>query len=293
MSMLIRKVLAPASAACSTVGRDIARGATIIGRTAVGLAGFAALSTAFALLTSEQARDRAVSVAASVVSMTAIQLPTIVVESTEPAEQKPGRWSDWLAAKPGGKLEPQQERVAAYLSRRYRVAEGAVRPIVGEAFSTGRSIGVDPLLILAVTAIESSMNPFAQSPMGAQGLMQVLTHVHSEKFASHGGEHAALDPIANLRVGSGILKELIQRGGSIERGLQLYVGAGNLPDDGGYSARVLGEMARIKLAAGGDVRAAMAAAWRSDNPAEARPAPAILPASVPEVKPTSEPASAI
>jgi hypothetical protein len=89
--------------------------------------------------------------------------------------------------------------------------------------------------------------------------MQIMTHVHSDRLAAHGGDHAALDPIANLKVGAEILRDMIRRGGSVERGLQLYVGAGNLPDDGGYATRVLGEMARIKLAASGSVREALAA----------------------------------
>ena len=82
------------------------------------------------------------------------------------------------------------------------------------------------MLILAVVAIESRFNPFAQSPMGAQGLMQVMTRVHAERFAEHGGHLAALDPIANMKVGSEILQDLIRRGGSVERGLQLVGGRG-------------------------------------------------------------------
>jgi hypothetical protein len=89
--------------------------------------------------------------------------------------------------------------------------------------------------------------------------------VHSDKFADHGGDHAALDPIANLRVGSAILRDLIRRGGSVERGLQLYVGAGNLPDDGGYAARVLAEQARIRIAAAGRAREAIASAEDADR----------------------------
>lgn len=254
-----------ASAAWADAGRDAVRGVTIVASKLLALTGFLVLSAGFALVVSEQARDRAVAVA----------LDTLGVQSRVEANEapplaappRPNRWNEWLAASPAAaRLEPEQEHVATYLAKRYRVAEGAVRHIVGAAFSTGRSIGVDPLLILAVTAIESSLNPFAQSSMGAQGLMQVMTRVHSEKFVSHGGDHAALDPITNLKVGAEILRELIERGGSVERGLQLYVGAGNLPDDGGYSARVLGEMGRIKLAASGNVRSALSAGWRADNP---------------------------
>jgi hypothetical protein len=85
-----------------------------------------------------------------------------------------------------------------------------------------------------------------------------------------------LDPIANMKVGSAILHELISRGGSLERGLQLYVGAGNAPDDGGYGAKVLGERARLQMAATGKVDAAIAAARAAAAPAQPKPAEAAL-----------------
>ena len=50
-------------------------------------------------------------------------------------------------------------------------------------------------------AVESGFNPFAQSPVGAQGLMQVMTGIHSDKYESFGGKLAAFDPVTNLRVG--------------------------------------------------------------------------------------------
>ena len=58
-------------------------------------------------------------------------------------------------------------------------------------------------------AVESSFNPFAQSPVGAQGLMQVMTKVHDDKYEAFGGSHAAFDPVTNLRVGVQVLKECI------------------------------------------------------------------------------------
>jgi soluble lytic murein transglycosylase-like protein len=155
--------------------------------------------------------------------------------------------------------------VATYLARRYHVADGAVRVMVAAALSAGKERQVDPLLILAVIAVESSMNPFAQSPVGATGLMQVMPDIHGGKFVDQDGNRGALDPVANIRVGSQILGELIRRGGSVERGLQLYVGAGNASDDGGYANRVLGELARLRLAATGGVAAALAMAMRSES----------------------------
>jgi hypothetical protein len=181
-------------------------------------------------------------------------------------------------------LESPEASVAQYLSRRYHVADEAVRPLVLAAREAGRESQLDPLLILAVMAVESSLNPFAESAVGAQGLMQVMTSVHATRFGLDGDLHNALEPVANIRVGSAILSDAIRRGGSVERGLQLYVGAGNLRDDGGYGTRVLAEMARLKMAAGGDVVAALASAGvRPDgktpmagSPQTPRPIPASL-----------------
>ncbi len=290
MSLFFDKAWIPAQAALAAAAGDVSRGAGILGRGTIGLVGISTLAGALLLLGSEQARERVVGTVLTAAGVAVGESSTAAQEEfridVDPRSQ---RWSEWLAARPAGTVEPAQEHVTRYLARRYRVAENAVRQIVGQAFSTGRSIGVDPMLILAVTAIESSLNPFAQSAVGAQGLMQIMTRVHSEKFVMHGGDHAALDPIANLQVGSEILKDLIRRGGSVERGLQLYVGAGNLPDDGGYAARVLGEMGRIKLAAAGEVRAALSAAMRAENAAAASPAAELMPATAAPVSPDASP----
>ena len=101
------------------------------------------------------------------------------------------------------------------------------------------------------TALNSSFNPFAQSAVGAQGLMQVMTSVHDEKYSSFGGKLAAFDPVTNLRVGVKVLQECIQRAGSLQAGLRFYVGAGNQPDDGGYADKVMAEHARLLQVASG------------------------------------------
>lgn len=147
--------------------------------------------------------------------------------------------------------ELQQKRVTTWLSKRYRVAGDATDMLVGAAFDTAREINLDPLLILAVMAIESGFNPFAESPMGAQGLMQVMSKVHFEKFEDLGGVKAALNPVANIRVGSLILKDYVTRGGSVEAGLKLYVGAAAFESDSGYGMKVLAEYQRLKDVAGG------------------------------------------
>jgi hypothetical protein len=148
-------------------------------------------------------------------------------------------------------LTRQQAAVAQWLSRRYRVAPEPVSRLVQEAWHLGAKAQLDPTLILAIMAIESSFNPFAQSPVGAQGLMQVLTKVHDDKYENFGGNHAAFDPLTNLRVGVQVLKECIARAGSLEGGLRYYVGAANLSDDGGYAAKVLGEQNYLRQVASG------------------------------------------
>jgi hypothetical protein len=154
------------------------------------------------------------------------------------------------AANPKDLPKPQAS-VAFWLSRRYGVAPEPLSVLVSEAFEIGHKAKLDPTLILAIMAIESGFNPFAQSPVGAQGLMQVMTHVHHDKYDNFGGKLAAFDPVTNLRVGVKVLQECITRAGSIEGGLKLYVGAGNLEDDGGYAGKVMAEHARLLLVVGG------------------------------------------
>jgi len=148
-------------------------------------------------------------------------------------------------------LSRQQAAVAKWLSQRYRVAPEPVSRLVQEAWKVGQKANLDPTLILAIMAIESSFNPFAQSAVGAQGLMQVMTKVHNDKYEAYGGRLAAFDPVSNLRVGVSVLKDCIGKGGSLEAGLHFYVGAGASDDDGGYATKVLAEHQYLKRVAAG------------------------------------------
>jgi soluble lytic murein transglycosylase-like protein len=147
--------------------------------------------------------------------------------------------------------EKQQRWVTDWLAKRYRVAGDAADMFVSTAYITAHEIKLDPLLILAVMAIESGLNPFAESPVGAQGLMQVMSKIHHARFQDLGGVKAALNPAANIRVGSLILKDYVTRGGSIREGLKTYVGAAAFDTDSGYGSRVLAEYARLKQVSSG------------------------------------------
>jgi hypothetical protein len=227
--------------------RDVRDGALATARLVVTFAGCTTLLVAAVILSNEDVRSGLKSLLPKQVIM--------ITTTEEPAAPA----ADRAAPTEVSANDPRQKHVVQYLARRYRVAEEASRMLVNSAFQIGKEYKLDPLLILSVVAIESSLNPFAESAMGAQGLMQVMTRIHAHRFEPHGGQMAALDPVANMKVGSAILSDLITRGGSVERGLQLYVGAGNQPDDGGYGARVLSERARLALAATGKVEAAITA----------------------------------
>ena len=165
-------------------------------------------------------------------------------------EPEPGAVARATAADPKD-LPRQQAAVAHWLSRRYKVAPEPVSRLVQEAWAVGHRMALDPTLILAIMAVESSFNPFAQSAVGAQGLMQVMTRVHNDKYAAFGGTLAAFDPVSNLRVGVQVLKECIARAGSLEAGLRFYVGAGNSGEDGGYVGKVLNEQSHLRQVADG------------------------------------------
>ena len=160
---------------------------------------------------------------------------------------------DGLASRAAKPLDSarQQQWVTSWLSKRYRVAGDATNMFVTTAYKTARETKLDPLLILAVMAIESGLNPFAESPVGAQGLMQVMSKVHEDKFESMGGIKAALNPTANIKVGSMILKDYVTQGGSVEAGLKRYVGAAAFANDGGYGYKVLAEYRRLQDVATG------------------------------------------
>lgn len=142
-------------------------------------------------------------------------------------------------------LEQEQHALAEFIARRWRIAETAASSFVSIAYRAGRQHSVDPVLILAVMAIESRYNPVAESVMGAKGLMQVIPKFHLEKLLDHGGEEALLDPAVNIDVGAQILREYYRRLGDQELALQMYAGAFDEPTSQ-YANKVFAEQARLE-----------------------------------------------
>jgi hypothetical protein len=252
------------SRAASVFAQDVTRGLMAVCHSSLALVGLAVLGLAAYLLAHDGSRQSLEqqalgwlkarhevpdAEAASRVSQLA-GAEAALVAAPLALQPEPDAVSRATATDPKA-LPRQQAAVANWIARRYRVAPEPISRLVTEAWAIGARAGLDPTLILAIMAIESSFNPFAQSPVGAQGLMQVLTRVHDEKFEPFGGTHAAFDPITNLRVGVQVLKDCIARAGSLEGGLKFYVGAANLPDDAGYAGKVLAEQTHLKMVASG------------------------------------------
>lgn len=145
-------------------------------------------------------------------------------------------------------LTPEMRGALDFVAKRYRVSAEALTPVFHAAQVTGRQMKLDPLLIIAVIAIESGFNPFAESIVGAQGLMQIVPHWHKDKLPEGGGDLSFFDPEINVQVGALILRDSIRRMGGVIPGLQYFAGA--LDDQAhGYANKILAEKQRLELAA--------------------------------------------
>ena len=89
--------------------------------------------------------------------------------------------------------------------------------------------GVDPALMKAMMHTESGFNPFARSPVGAQGLMQLMPAT-ARRF----GVMNAWNPAENIEGAAKYLKFLQGRFGNIQHVIASYnAGEGNVSKYGG------------------------------------------------------------
>ena len=169
---------------------------------------------------------------------TAIPVFSISVEVPAPLQ---------VAQRPAKRLLPAMAAALDQVAQRYRVSPEALQPVFEAAQNAGRQWRVDPLLIVAVISIESRFNPFSQSPMGAQGLMQIIPRYHQDKLPKDAGNMALYDPVTNVQIGTRILQEFIQRQGGLMEGLQYYAGATDDLDQA-YANKVMAERNRLEQA---------------------------------------------
>ncbi len=248
-SLMLRRAGSHAARSLSVFVRDVGRGMLEVSHNTLALVGLAALAVGIFAASRADVRQQA-----EVVALEWLQTRhearehasgNLLAAVAEPEAVSRATATDLKT------LTRQQALLATWISRRYKVAAEPVAALVQESWSIGQRAGLDPTLILAIMAVESSFNPFAQSTVGAQGLMQVMTRVHDEKYEAFGGVRAAFDPISNLRVGVQVLKECIARAGSVQEGLRFYVGAALQEGDNGYATRVMLEQAHMRAVADG------------------------------------------
>jgi soluble lytic murein transglycosylase-like protein len=171
-------------------------------------------------------------------------LPTLgSAEAADDAAAGSGGTAD--SALPETIQEREQQALAEFIAKRWRIAETAATSFVSIAYRAGKRYSVDPVLILSVVAIESRFNPVAESVVGAKGLMQIIPKYHLDKLLDHGGEEALLDPEVNIHVGAQILHEYYRRLQDQEAALQRYAGAFDEPT-ARYAAKVFEERMRLE-----------------------------------------------
>ncbi len=167
----------------------------------------------------------------------------------QPVDSRPGASAE--QGREAVVLTPAEESryraLSGFVANRYRVSQDVAYDLVRVAHQAGNELQLDPLLIIAVIAVESLFNPIAESVAGAKGLMQIIPKYHSDKLQEFGGEQAVYDPAANIQVGAQILKEYLRLTGNLGSALQMYAGALGDTEDG-YTRKVLNEKVRLQQA---------------------------------------------
>ncbi|HEY8153839.1 MAG TPA: transglycosylase SLT domain-containing protein [Myxococcota bacterium] len=108
--------------------------------------------------------------------------------------------------------------VAATLQRANReLAPAEVERIASAVVRYSRKYAIDPVLVTAVLLVESSARPWARSPKGAIGLMQIMPHVIVPSMVA--GNLATIE--SNIEGGCYLLADNIRRLGE-EDGISAY-----------------------------------------------------------------------
>lgn len=123
----------------------------------------------------------------------------------------------------------QQRRMArltGFIQSQYKIPQHKSQQIVAAAIRSGETHRVEPELILAIIAVESTFRERAVSRVGARGLMQVMPGSHSGKVRQIGGRHALFDPDKNIHTGAWILADYLDnQSGNLRRALLRYNGS--------------------------------------------------------------------
>lgn len=137
--------------------------------------------------------------------------------------------------------EERRQILTDRISEKYKVAPVKIREIVDAAHDVGTRYHIDPIMLLAITDVESSFNPNARSSAGAIGLTQIMPNVHVKKISQmRNAGRNILEPGTSLELGAQVYSEYrtLHRGNEV-RALQQY--NGSLKDSKRrYSSKVMG-----------------------------------------------------
>ncbi len=133
-------------------------------------------------------------------------------------------------------VPPGAVAASHFISRRYRVPPARARQIARVAFRVSREHRLDPYLVLAVIAVESSFRPRVVNHYGgAYGLMQIAVGVHERRVAAVGGRKRLFLIAPNIRIGVALLAQYGARARSqVRHALWRYSGG-----EFGYARKVL------------------------------------------------------
>jgi soluble lytic murein transglycosylase-like protein len=136
-----------------------------------------------------------------------------------------------------------------HIRKKYRVSQSKASAIVTEVFRSGVQHGLEPELILAVIAIESTFRVKAVSVKGARGLMQVMAKAHPKKVEEIGGISALFNLQKNIHTGAKILADYLKISrGNLRKALLRYNGSLKNPNSR-YADKVLYVYQEIKKVA--------------------------------------------
>jgi soluble lytic murein transglycosylase-like protein len=171
----------------------------------------------------------------SMVLVVSLSLPAATTAKPLPAY----RYRTAQAAEEAFPKQGKVQKLSRYIKDKYDVPVQKASNIVSEALRNGTQHGLDPELILAVIAVESTFREKAVSSRGARGLMQVKANSHQGKVKSIGGAHALFSADKNIHTGSKILADYLDdHNGNLRRALLSYSGSQKNPKSS-YPDKVL------------------------------------------------------
>lgn len=169
-------------------------------------------------------------------------------ESSQSPQQQPFQPASTIAEGIRSTHYHKIRKLTGFIHKKYGVPQQKATAIVTEALNHGAAFDVEPELILAVIAVESTFNERAVSPRGARGLMQVMPNQHTRRVREVGGTQALFDPQKNIYTGTGILSTYMDMSrDNLRKALLLYNGSYGGPKSG-FADKVLRVYTALKSA---------------------------------------------